>query len=220
MTLKSTLYFNKTFIIGDIHGCFDMLAKLIEKIKWEPEWHRLIFLGDYIDRGPDPKGVVDYIMELAESGTVDCIMGNHESLFLHYLTTGDPRLCLANGGQTTLRGYDIEGYMPAEPLIPPDHLEFYRSLKLYIELDDFLIVHAGLRPGVAFYNQNPEDMLWIRESFIYSEYDFGKTIVFGHTPFHEPYITEYKIGLDTGAVYGNKLTCLELPSRQLISVEA
>jgi len=220
MDLIKQEFFDKTFVIGDIHGCHDLLVRLIDKIRWEPEWHRLIFLGDYIDRGKDPKGVVDYILELSRYGTVDCLLGNHESLFLNYLSTGDPRLCLANGGLTTLNSYNIKGFVPSELMIPPEHLEFYRRLKLYVELEDFLIVHAGLRPGVHFNDQNPEDLLWIREKFIYSDYDFGKTIIFGHTPFHEPYVTANKIGLDTGAVYGNKLTCLEMPSMELISVEA
>ena len=209
----------KTFIIGDIHGCRGLLEKLMERIDWDPEHHRLVFLGDYIDRGEDPRGVVELIVDLRErSSSVDCLMGNHESLFIHYLNTGDPRLFLANGGKTTLVSYGIEGYVPAAPLLPSGHLDFLRSLKLYLELEDYLVVHAGLRPGVALENQSPEDLLWIREPFIQSEQDFGKTVVFGHTPFRDPLLMPNKIGLDTGAVYGNKLSCLELPSREIVFV--
>lgn len=209
----------KTFIIGDVHGCSRLLSRLIEQIEWDPENHRLIFLGDYIDRGEDPRGVIDLIIGLRErSGAVDCLMGNHESLFIHYLNTDDPRLFLANGGKTTLDSYGIDGRTPAAPLIPSKHLDFLRSLKLYVELDEYLVVHAGLRPGVALINQTPEDLLWIRESFVQSDHDFGKIVVFGHTPFREPLVEANKIGLDTGAVYGNKLTCLILPSREFVSV--
>ncbi len=211
--------FEKTFIIGDIHGCRRLLEQLLERIAWDPEHHRIVFVGDYIDRGEDPKGVVDVIISLRErSEAVECLMGNHESLFIHYLNTGDPRLFLANGGQSTLRSYGIEGYTPAAPLLPGAHLDFLRSLKLYLELEDHLVVHAGLRPGVALENQSPEDLLWIRQAFIRSDHDFGKTVVFGHTPFREPLWMPNKIGLDTGAVYGNKLSCLELPSREILFV--
>ncbi len=209
----------KTFIIGDIHGCITLLEKLIQHIRWDPDHHRLIFLGDYIDRGENPKAVVDFIIQLThESDAVDCLMGNHESLFIHYLNTGDLRLLLANGGESTVRSYGIEGYRPAAPLLPPDHLDFYRSLKLVIELEDYIAVHAGLRPGVALEDQVPVDLLWIRNEFIRSTHDFGKTVVFGHTPFRKPMVMKNKIGLDTGAVYGNMLTCLELPSGQFLSV--
>ncbi len=211
----------KTFIIGDVHGCSRLLERLIERIEWEPENHRLIFLGDYIDRGEDPKGAIDLIVGLKErSSAVDCLMGNHESLFIHYLNTGDPRLFLANGGKTTLDSYGIDEDTPVATLIPDTHLNFLRSLKLYVELDEYLVVHAGLRPGVALADQSPEDLLWIRERFIHSDYDFGRIVVFGHTPFLEPHVEANKIGIDTGAVYGNKLTCLELPSREFLSVRA
>jgi serine/threonine protein phosphatase 1 len=215
---------NKTYIIGDIHGCDSLLEKLLQKIAWDPETERLIFLGDYIDRGPNPKRVVDLILELSKRGNVDCLMGNHEGLFIHFLSTGDPRLSLSNGGETTFRSYGIESGIEqreqAISLVPPAHLEFYRSLRFFIELEEYLVVHAGLRPGVALEKQTPEDLLWIREPFLHSHYDFGKIVVFGHTPFRQPLIMVNKIGLDTGAVYGNRLTCMELPGRALISVGA
>lgn len=214
----------QAFIIGDIHGCDVLLEKLMQEIAWDPETQRLIFLGDYIDRGPDPKRVVDLILELSERGTVDCLMGNHEGLFIHFLSTGDPRFLLSNGGETTFRSYGIEDGIEvcesAMSLIPAAHLDFYRSLQLFIELEDYVIVHAGLRPGVPLAEQSREDLLWIREPFLHSDYDFGKIVVFGHTPFWKPLIMDNKIGLDTGAVYGNRLTCLELPGKNLISVGA
>lgn len=208
----------KTFIIGDVHGCLDMLKRLMDRIDWSPGRDGLIFLGDYIDRGEDSKGVIDFIMALSRiSPHVRCLLGNHESSFLNFLEGGDIRPFLLNGGETTLRGYGNGG---VDNLIPEDHLDFLRSLRLWIELDDYYVVHAGFRPGVPLKSQEPDDIVWIREEFFLSSYDFGKTVIFGHTPFAEPLVTENKIGLDTGAVYGNKLTCLELPDFRFHWVEA
>ncbi|MBW2028077.1 MAG: serine/threonine protein phosphatase [Deltaproteobacteria bacterium] len=211
----------RTFIIGDVHGCLIMLKRLVDKIDWRPGKDRLIFLGDYIDRGEDSRGVIDYIIALSKvSPHVQCLLGNHESSFLSFLEGGDVRPFLLNGGETTLRCYDVYDTAEMHNIVPHDHLVFLRSLRPWIELDDYYVVHAGFRPGVALDNQRLDDMVWIREEFLLSGYDFGKTVIFGHTPFAEPFVTKGKIGLDTGAVYGNKLTCLELPSFKFHWVEA
>jgi len=211
----------KTFIIGDIHGCLDMLKKLMDKIAWSPDKDTLIFLGDYIDRGENSKGVVDYILDITKhSSQVECLMGNHESMFLDYLSGKDRELFLFNGGTHTVESYMADKPQGEEFLVPPDHMAFYESLKSHIELEDYYIVHAGFKPGLEIKDQSVEDMIWIRGSFIYSDYDFGKKVIFGHTPFDEPLVTENKIGLDTGAVYGNRLTCLELPEVRFHFVEA
>jgi serine/threonine protein phosphatase 1 len=207
----------RSFIIGDIHGCLGMLKSLIGKIDWHPDRDSLIFLGDYIDRGEDSKGVIDLLIELqSHSSNVHLLMGNHEDLFLKYLQGEDEVSFLLNGGDSTLSSYRINGSIR----IPIDHVSFLRSLKIMIEIDDYYIVHAGFKPGIAIREQSQEDCLWIREPFIYSEYDFGKKIIFGHTPFYSPLMMDNKIGLDTGAVYGNMLTCLEIPSMKFHSVEA
>jgi len=205
------------FIIGDIHGCLGMLKTLIGKIDWHPDRDTLIFLGDYIDRGEDSKGVIDFIIELLSmSPNVQCLIGNHESIFLSYLEGEDEELFLLNGGGATLNSYRMNG----ETYIPLDHISFLKSLKVIIELDDYYIVHAGFKPGVEIQEQSLEDCLWIREPFIFSDYDFGKKIIFGHTPFYVPLLMDNKIGLDTGAVFGNRLTCLEIPNMKFHSVEA
>ncbi len=212
---------SKTFIIGDIHGCLDMLDRLMHQIAWAPDNNRLIFLGDYIDRGDDSKGVVDYILALIrKSGHVECLKGNHEAMFLNFLAGIESEVFIVNGGWKTLESYGSYSLQDDRSAIPLEHMAFYASLKQYIELDDYYLVHAGFRPGLSIENQTEDDMLWIRKRFIYSDYDFGKKVIFGHTPFKEPLITENKIGLDTGAVYGNRLTCLELPDFILHSVEA
>jgi serine/threonine protein phosphatase 1 len=207
----------RLFIIGDIHGCLGALKNLIEKIKWHPDRDGLIFLGDYVDRGRDSKGVIDLLIELSsESPHVRFLMGNHEDLFLEYLHGGDIEIYLFNGGGATLRSYGNHDRIA----VPHEHVSFLKSLELYIELDNYWIVHAGLRPGVEIQEQSLQDLLWIREPFIMSDYDFGKTVIFGHTPFSVPFVMDNKIGLDTGAVFGNRLTCLELPARKFHSVSA
>jgi len=211
---------SKTFIIGDIHGCLDMLKRLVEKIKWDPAKDKLIFVGDYIDRGPDPKGVVDYILSLmAESSGIQCLIGNHEVIFLDYIKGKDRKLFLMNGGMNTLESYAFHLVDTEDDLLPPSHKEFFASLKYTIALDDYYVVHAGFRPKVPLEEQDPDDLVWIRDPFIYSTYDFGKRVIFGHTPFYEPLIMKNKVGIDTGAVYGNRLTCLELPEFRFHSVE-
>ncbi len=211
----------KTYIIGDVHGCLDMLKRLMEKIAWNPGKDRLIFLGDYIDRGEDPKGVVDYILALCrDSGNVDLLKGNHEAMFLNFLRGVESEMFMVNGGWRTLESYGSYNLQDDVAAIPSDHRNFYSSLKLFMELDDYYVVHAGFKPGLEIDKQVEDDMLWIRKSFISSKHDFGKKVIFGHTPFQEPLIMKNKIGLDTGAVYGNKLTCLELPEEKFLFVEA
>jgi serine/threonine protein phosphatase 1 len=211
----------RIFIVGDVHGCLDMLKRLMDKIDWRPDEDNLIFLGDYIDRGKDSKGVIDYILDLKkESSRVQCIMGNHENILLDFLNTGEPRLLIINGGIPTLESYQAANENEDDPLIPPEHVAFFKDLIPYIELEDYYVVHAGFRPGVPIEDQSLEDLIWIREPFIFSNHDFGKTVIFGHTPIAEPLMMDNKIGLDTGAVYGNRLTCLELPRMKFHSVEA
>ncbi|MBW1805462.1 MAG: serine/threonine protein phosphatase [Deltaproteobacteria bacterium] len=206
------------FIIGDVHGCLEILKRLMNKIDWQPDRDRLIFLGDYVDRGEDPKGVVDYLLQLRDAAPdIRFLMGNHESLFMNYLEGHcDESLFLRNGGDRTLASYKEGGDIN----VPPEHLSFFESLQSMIELKEHYVVHAGLVPGIDMKFQRKNDKMWIRDPFIYSNYDFGKRVIFGHTPFVEPLVMDNKIGLDTGAVFGNKLTCLELPDMIFHSVEA
>jgi len=128
-----------------------------------------------------------------------------------YISETDRFTYLINGGQQTLESYSRYYNPTDDSLIPDAHLEFFESLVLYHETDHYIFVHAGLRKNVPLEKQKPEDMLWIRKNFIQSNYDFGKQVVFGHTPLPEPLLQPNKIGIDTGAVYGNKLTCVRLP---------
>ena len=210
----------KRFVIGDIHGCLGMLERLIDKIPWDPSKDRLIFIGDYVDRGEDSRGVVEYVVTLKQDfQNVQCLIGNHEYMLLDYLSGKDTQTYILNGGGATLMSYDRVRQNKDDPLIPPAHLEFLSSLLPMIELDNYYIVHAGFRPHVPIEDQELFDMLWIRNEFLLSEYNFGKVVIFGHTPLNNPVVMKNKIGIDTGAVFGNRLTCLELPEIRFHSVE-
>jgi serine/threonine protein phosphatase 1 len=142
-------------------------------------------------------------------------------MLLHYLEGEDEDLYLANGGRMTLAAYGIsQSYAPRDRWvkIPSDHLCFLKSLLPYYETEQFIFVHAGLLPGIPLSMQSVRDLIWIRQVFIESDYDFGKRIVFGHTHFSAPLVTETKIGIDTGAVYGGRLTCVELPALKFYQV--
>jgi len=203
------------YVIGDVHGCLAPLKRLLEHL--EPDLHqdRLLFVGDYIDRGPDSRGVVDYILGLKArypAENIICLRGNHEVMFLDFLAGKDRPLFLFNGGLNTLKDYWGDDWEEQPDLaLPPDHARFYRELQAYYETDDFIFVHGGLKPGVALEEQEEEDLYWIRGEFIASTEDFGRRVIFGHTPFKQPLILPNKIGIDTGLVYGNFLTCLKLP---------
>ncbi len=205
----------KIFAIGDIHGCLEMLRELIGLIRADPALDTLIFIGDYIDRlgkGPD---VIDYILDLKTRYTnLICLCGNHEVMLLNYLAGEDEDLYLSNGGLATLAAYGISQMdTPDErrAKIPTKHLRFLKSLLPYYETEEFIFVHAGLLPGFPLAGQSIHDLIWVRYDFIESDFDFGKRIVFGHTHMREPLVMANKIGIDTGAVFGGKLTAVELP---------
>ncbi|HBB17667.1 MAG: metallophosphatase [Syntrophus sp. RIFOXYC2_FULL_54_9] len=207
--------------IGDIHGCSRQLNLLLDRIGIDPHEDTLIFLGDYLDRGPDAREVIDTLLDLKTSCPNSiCLQGNHESMFLNYYLRGqDEELYLYNSGRNTLDSYGLTlADARAGTGFPERHLNFLLSLPLCHETEEFLFVHAGLRPGIPIDQQSPEDLLWIRSEFIDARWDFGKIIVFGHTPFNKPLIEKNKIGIDTGAVYGGCLTCIELPSRKIHQV--
>jgi serine/threonine protein phosphatase 1 len=213
---------NKIFAIGDIHGCLGKLRQLIQNINADPENDTIVFIGDYIDRGSAAREVVDYVIKVkAEYKKVVCLLGNHEYMFLRYLGGLDEEMYLYNGGSATLFAYAISlSETPPErkAKIPRKHLKFFESLLPYYEANDYLFVHAGLKPGLILSQQTIYNLLWVRHEFIDTDYDFGKMIVFGHTPLSYPLIMPNKIGIDTGAVFGGKLTCVELPAVKIYQV--
>jgi serine/threonine protein phosphatase 1 len=202
----------RIFAIGDIHGCFDRLKALMEKIPIDCSRDALIFIGDYIDRGPHSVEVVDYLIQLKNRvPEVMFLKGNHEDMLDKFINGADRFTYLLNGGQQTLDSYLTKSVQSEFFPIPPDHMEFFKSLRLFYETEEFIFVHAGLRPRVPLESQNTEDLLWIRDKFVSSKYNFGKRVIFGHTPLKKPLVEPNKIGIDTGAVYGNALTCIQLP---------
>jgi serine/threonine protein phosphatase 1 len=212
----------KIFAIGDVHGCMDKLKVLIGAIRADQDNDTLLFIGDYIDRGKHGIEVVDYVLRLKnEYQNVICLMGNHENMLLRYLEGMDEDMYLENGGVATLDAYGIsrrDAIRKRKEKVYADHMRFFTTLKLYHETESYIFVHAGLMPSVPLKQQTTHDLLWIRNQFIEAEDDFGKIVVFGHTPLQDPLIMANKIGIDTGAVYGRKLTCVELPTVKIYQV--
>jgi len=209
-----------TCVIGDIHGCHTALLHLLDKVCHRAD--TLVFLGDYVDRGPDSKAVVSTILSLGSQHLrIVPLMGNHDFLFHQYLVGDDSSFFLQVGGLQTLTSYGLSPSATREEImqrVPADHIAFLRSLSLFWEDQHAIYVHAGLQPGRHLSQQTAQWCLWARNSFLSSSHDFGKPVVFGHTVFAEPYFTADKIGIDTGAVYGGRLTALLLPEREVISV--
>jgi serine/threonine protein phosphatase 1 len=212
---------SKIFAIGDIHGCLDKLRKLLGLIDVDWENDTVVFMGDYIDRGPDSKRVVDYVLELRKKHEqVVCLKGNHEWMFLNYLDHREEHIYLTNGGRDTLQSYGISpDEQDRRAKLPPNHLQFFETLLPCYETENYVFAHAGVRPGIPMGLQDPYDLIWIRHEFFMSDHGLKKTVVFGHTPFRgEPFVGEKMIGIDTGAVYGGPLTCLELPAMKFHQV--
>jgi serine/threonine protein phosphatase 1 len=213
----------RTFVVGDVHGCVDEVDRLLDALAPGSN-DTVVFLGDYIDRGPASKAVIDRLLRLRREGP-HCVFlkGNHEDMFLAFLGRrglyGDA--FLFNGGEATLRSYGLEtrtGQSVAE-LLPSDHLEFLLSLEMHYQHEQFYCVHAGLNPRRSLREQEVEDILWIRDEFFSHPHPFSFTVLFGHTPQREVLLDlPYKVGLDTGLVYWNQLSCLELGEKRLYQI--
>ncbi len=204
------------FVVGDIHGHYEKLVSLLSALPWRRDEDMLVFLGDYIDRGKRSKDVVQYLIDLRDGGgKIVFLLGNHEKLLLDYYASGsdhDLKLWRSFGGWETIESYtNGVGVWGRPSFLPRSHLDFFRTLLPYYETENYIFVHAGLRDGVPLSQQKVDDLLWIRRSFTESNHSFGKTVVFGHTPMRSPYVSSEKIGIDTGAGYGNVLTAVELP---------
>ncbi len=213
----------RTFVVGDLHGCVEELEVLLDGTAPKPS-DTVIFLGDYVDRGPASSAVIDRLIRLRHEGP-RCVFlrGNHEDMFLAYMGFaghhGDA--FVANGGRATLRSYRLEDCAREQVAqrIPPPHREFLLGLRNYEIAGEFLCVHAGISPLRSLEQQTAEDLLWIRDEFIRNRHGLPYVVVFGHTPHREVLLDlPYKIGLDTGLVYSNKLSCLELEGRDLFQV--
>lgn len=204
----------RLFAIGDIHGCPNELAAILKAIAPGAD-DTVVFVGDYVDRGPSARDAVEVILELQQGpANIITLKGNHEDMMLSFLGYnghhGDS--FLFNGGAATMDSYGVgeEDLDHAAERIPEKHLRFYRNLSLSYLRPPYFFVHAGIAPARQLEEQDSEDMLWIRQEFITREHETGVIVVFGHTPMRGVMIDlPYKLGIDTGLVYGGKLTCLE-----------
>ena len=224
----------RVYAVGDIHGRADLLRILLDMIQEDaarapagPQ-RRIVFLGDYVDRGPDSKGVIDTLLAKAPAGFSAChLSGNHEDMLLTFLDRPESGShWLWNGGNETLRSYgvDTESDLPAlrdrfRAALPTPHYDFLRTLRMHEVIGDYAFVHAGVRPGVAIADQDPADLLWIRDEFLTSDAEFGKVVVHGHTPTRQPVLAANRIGLDTGAFSSGHLSAVVLSgaTRRILS---
>lgn len=218
----------RMFAIGDIHGCLNEPRILLEYLQAQQQLDQddlVIFIGDYIDRGSESKPVIEYLLEfkLKFPKTI-FLRGNHEDMLLGYLGLEGSQgaAYIQNGGADFLSSYGLLD-APNEDVIisgiPEEHLKFLQETENYVIAGDYVFAHAGLSPLRALRSQRTEDLFWIRDEFIGNIHHFEKTVVFGHTPykdilFHIP----YKIGIDTGLVYGNMLSCIEVREGEIFQV--
>ncbi|MHA7871604.1 MAG: metallophosphoesterase family protein [Hyphococcus sp.] len=224
----------RIYAIGDIHGCASLLDELLRRIETDAGGapRRLVFLGDYVDRGPDAKGVLTRLIEISRSQTEAVFLkGNHEAVMLDFLAAPeDMDHWLDWGGEETLASYGVAPALGRRPedlaaalkaAMPADHLAFLNSLALTHIEGDYLFVHAGLRPGAPLSEQTEEDLLWIRKRFNKTPPDQrpDKVVVHGHQPQKKPDDAGWRIAVDTGACWTGRLTAvaLEGTSRQFIS---
>ena len=225
----------RVYVFGDLHGRLDLLIRLREAIlrdraKSAPATVQVIGLGDFIDRGPESRQVIETLM----SDTFECstafIRGNHEQMLLDFLEGAEAGpMWVRNGAMATLQSYGVDvsdftvegsriDYQALQDAfrraLPEDHAAFYTGLPLSLVVGGYFFVHAGARPGIPLHLQKPSDLLWIREGFVDRDAEFERIVVHGHTPVEQPYLGKYRINLDTGAYLTNRLTCLVLETRE------
>lgn len=223
----------RVYAVGDIHGRADLLYRiqgLIEDDAATAPGQRLVvvYLGDYVDRGPESFQVVEHLITHPLDGFESIhLKGNHEEFLIRFVEDGAMSAAwMMNGGNATLASYNVSAFnlILGKPglkrarkrfaeTIPRDHLDFYHGLRLTHVEGDYLFVHAGLRPGVAIDDQKEGDMIWIRDAFLEAAGGFDKVVVHGHSIESEPDIQAHRIGIDTGAYRSGRLTCLVLEGR-------
>ena len=217
----------RVYAIGDIHGCDAQLANLHEIIAEDlarrpMDRAVLLHIGDYVDRGADTAGVLRRLLNgspLAGAQVVN-LVGNHDETMLNALSGDRPAATdwLFAGGRPALESYGVDPDSPREAWpesMPLEHLDFLRNLTLAHREGGYFFVHAGIRPGVALDRQAREDLLRMRQPFLYSEAEFGAVVVHGHSPVKAPVVRHNRIAIDTGAVFGGPMTCLVLEADTL-----
>jgi len=228
----------RLYAIGDVHGCDELLADMHARIgrdlaRRAARDYRIIHLGDYVDRGPDSRAVIERLAMMRHADAkVICLRGNHDDLLLDFIAEapGSAETFLANGGEATLASYGVRTGLIASLLgphgglahrlrsyLPMHHHEFLTSLILSVRFGDFYFCHAGIRPGTALAAQSAEDLMWIRAGFLDCDADLGVVVVHGHTPTkgRVPEVKRNRIDIDTGAVFGGPLTCVAIEGREV-----
>ncbi|MEM7190178.1 MAG: metallophosphoesterase family protein [Pseudomonadota bacterium] len=217
----------RIYAIGDVHGCLGPLEAMHDAIEKDLElrpvddW-RLIHVGDYVDRGPESRSTLQYLVGLcATQPRAICLLGNHDEMFVHAMKGGGPRVqaWLTHGGVQTLESYGFtrDGYERRlldgagfDDAVPRAHLAFIQSLPRSVSFGDYFFVHAGIDPSRSLANQDPDEMIWIRDRFLNDERELEKVIIHGHTPVRSVDVQPNRVGIDTGLVFGRSLTCLVL----------
>jgi serine/threonine protein phosphatase 1 len=217
----------KIFAIGDIHGCAQQLTTLLGRIPCDRERDTLVFLGDYVNRGPDSKGVLDILLELKETcADIHFLKGNHEQEILEYSASGHMdslRALRAMGVEATVESYGARVHaLTGLGCFPLEHREFLHTLKFFHLQDDYLFIHADINKELLRCPMKESDdrmQRYVMETGLLSSRRLAQerttgidtVVVFGHIPFASPLVLADRIGIDTGAVYGNMLTAVELP---------
>lgn len=216
----------RQLIISDIHGELEMFEQLLERMKYNPEEDQLVLLGDYVDRGPDARGVLNKVMELKETGAI-VLRGNHDDMLLAAVKDEENAWdrWWKNGALPTLLSYDptiTEQVLPESEEFQK-HIDFIDGLDYYVETEEYIFVHGGVDPDTPVAETDPNVLTWIRDKF-HKGYRGEKTVIFGHTItprlHNDPenndiyYGDNRIIGIDGGAVYGGQLNGLELPSNK------
>jgi serine/threonine protein phosphatase 1 len=223
----------RVYAVGDIHGRVDLLNKVFKRIDADAagsaESNAVeIYLGDYIDRGPASREVLDHLIARSRTHKTVFLKGNHETYPFEFLNNpAFLREWGQLGGLETLMSYGLRPPVNAgsqeqieiarafDNSLPAAHRSFLENLRPFVCYGDFYFVHAGVRPGVALERQQDEDLLEIRDVFLNCEDDLGKIIVHGHTPVFEPEFRPNRINIDTGAYATGRLTCLAIGGDQL-----
>ncbi|HWM46454.1 MAG TPA: metallophosphoesterase family protein [Xanthobacteraceae bacterium] len=223
----------RVYAVGDIHGRRDLLALLMDRIDADSRSRPVekpveIYLGDYIDRGPDSRGVIDLLIARARTRETICLKGNHEALLLQFMRQPDVLATWRHyGALPTLASYGLYPSLnPSETeqkrlsaglrgALTGDHTRFLASLVPCAAMGDFLFVHAGVKPGIPLSRQTEHDMMWIREDFLKHESSFEKMIVHGHTPVTAPEFRTNRINVDTGAYATGRLSCVVIEGSDL-----
>lgn len=229
----------RLYAIGDVHGRLDLLARMHDKIRAElardgPADWRIIHLGDYVDRGLDSKGVLDFLVQARRDPRVIALAGNHDHGFLQFLALPSPKgLFAQNGGRETAISYGVDlnletketllaSHAELKKAVPAEHVTLLRGLSHSVAFGDFFFCHAGIRPGVALERQDGEDLVWIRELFLNFTGLHPKIVVHGHTPAFQPEIMNNRVNVDTTAFLTGRLNALAVEGeiKRLLEVSA